>query len=539
VSTVPTEAAEVADVAGPAVDADAGDPSAADRRRLLRLLIVVGLVVTAWTSIGAFARATYNTRTTADEPQYLLSAISLARDGNLDIADELRVGAYVGFHERRLPEQTKLLDDGRRVSPHDPLLPALLAGPMVLGGWVAAKLTLAALAGLLAASMIWVAVRRFGVATPLATTVVVAFAAVSPLVVYGTQVYPELPAALAVTAAVGAVTAAPTRRRAVLVAVALAALPWLALKYAPVVGALGLVVAWSWGWQRRAVRPVLVIAATVVANLVAFAIVHKVVYTGWTAYAAGDHFVGGELTVMGVEPDYASRSVRVVNLLVDRQFGLAAWAPIFLFAVPALAALARRRPPGSLALALPLAAGWLNATFVALTMHGWWWPGRQVVIVVPCVVLAVAWFAQQVRAPALVAGATDQVRRRWAVWRSAGFVALAASVLAWAWLLVEVLRVQRALVVDFAESANPVLQVWQELLPDGQRNIPTDRVLVWAWVTAFVALAWCGWRSVRAATAPKPGAGPRRSDGDEDAGAGELADAHVLAVDLDRGGAVR
>jgi hypothetical protein len=523
-STSPAEPSVVAE----GRDADQARPRA--DRRLLRLLLVVALLVTAWTSVGAFARATYGSRTTADEPQYLLSAMSLASDGNLDIAEELRSGAYVGFHEQLLPEQTKPLDGGRRVSPHDPLLPALLAAPMVLGGWLAAKLALAATAGLLAASMIWVAVRRFAVSPAVATAVVVAFAAVSPLVAYGTQVYPELPAALAVTLAVGAVTAAPSRGRIAVLAVALVALPWLALKYAPVVAALGLVVAWSWGWQRRAVRPVVALGALVLVNLALFALVHQVVYSGWTAYAAGDHFVGGELTVMGVRPNYASRAVRLVNLLVDRQFGLAAWAPIFLFAAPALAALARRRPPGAVALALPLAAGWLNATFVALTMHGWWWPGRQVVVVVPCIVLAVAWFAEQVRARALAPGATSRARRRWAAWRSAGAVALAASVLAWGWLLVEVLRVQRALVIDFADSANPVLQAWQELLPDGQRNAVADRVLVWVWVAAIAALAWCGWRSVSG----RPGG----SDGDEDAGAGELADADVLAVDLDGGRAV-
>lgn len=517
---------------------ETGRPSPAERRRLLRLLVVVGVVVAAWTSVGAFARATYGSRTTADEPQYLLSAGSLARDGNLDIAEELRTGAYVAFHEQLLPEQTKPLDGGRRISPHDPLLPALLAVPMVLGGWLAAKLALAAAAGLLAASMIWVAVRRFAVSTGVATVVVVAFAAVSPLVAYGTQVYPELPAALAVTAAIGAVTAAPTRSRILLLAVSLVALPWLALKYAPVVAALCLVVAWSWGWQRRAVRQVVALAVVVVVNLVLFAAVHQVVYSGWTAYAAGDHFVGGELTVMGVNPDYGSRAVRLVNLLVDRQFGLAAWAPIFLFAVPALAALARRRPAGTAAILLPLAAGWLNATFIALTMHGWWWPGRQVVVVVPCVVLAVAWSTEQVRTAARDGAGSTRAWRRWARWRAAGTVALAASLLAWSWLLVEVLRVQRTLVVDFAASTNPVLQAWQELLPDGQRNIPADRVLVWVWVAACALLAWAGWRSVgrdASATTPTDGGGSGR---DEDAGAGELADAHVLAVDLDGGGAV-
>lgn len=517
----------------------AADRGVIDRRALVRLLVVVGVVVAAWTSVGAFARATYGSRTTADEPQYLVSAISLGQDGDLDIADELREGAFVPFHEQVLPEQTRRLDDGRRVSPHDPLLPALLAAPMAVGGWLAAKLALAALAGVLAASMLWVAVRRFAVSPPVATVVVLVFAAVSPLVVYGTQVYPELAAALAVTAAIGGVTAPPTRGRVLLVIVALTTLPWLALKYAPVVAAFGLVVAWCWGVRARRWGPVVAVAAVLVADLALFGVVHQVVYDGWTAYAAGDHFVGGELTVMGVQPDYASRAVRLVNLLVDRQFGLAAWAPIFLFAIPALAALVRRRPPGTAALVLPLAAGWLNATFVALTMHGWWWPGRQVVVVVPTVVLAVAWFVEQVRGPAVAGVGPDRTAaRRWAAWRSAGVVAAVAGVAAWAWLLVEVLTGQRALVVDFATSTNPLLRAWQQLLPDGQRNLPVDRALVGAWMVAFVALAVCGWRSVTGPGGAPGAVDAEGSDGDEDAGAGELADPHVLAVDLDRGGAV-
>ena len=48
-----------------------------------------------------------------------------------------------------------------------------------------------------------------------------------------------------------------------------------------------------------------------------------------------------------------------------------------------MAALARRRPARWAALAGPLAAGWLVATFVALTMQGWWFGGRQVVVVLP------------------------------------------------------------------------------------------------------------------------------------------------------------
>ena len=34
------------------------------------------------------------------------------------------------------------------------------------------------------------------------------------------------------------------------------------------------------------------------------------------------------------------------------------------------------------------------ATFVALTMQGWWFPGRQLVVVLPAAVLAIAWWAR-------------------------------------------------------------------------------------------------------------------------------------------------
>jgi hypothetical protein len=60
--------------------------------------------------------------------------------------------------------------------------------------------------------------------------------------------------------------------------------------------------------------------------------------------------------------------------------------------IPALGALAARRsgvPLGRAAMTLPLAAGWLVATYPALTMHGFWWPGRQVVVVLPVALLII------------------------------------------------------------------------------------------------------------------------------------------------------
>src|SRR4029453_875416 len=211
--------------------------------RLRWVMLAVGVLAFATAAAGIAVPATHGTWTTADEPQYLLTAISLAEDGDLDIADELAEGRWRAFHALPLPEQTEARADGRRLSPHDPLLPLLLAGPVAVGGWVGAKLAMAALAGLLAALLLWTAVRRLGVPLGVAALAAGLFACSPPLAVYGSQVYPELPAALAVLAAVAALLS-PGGRATLVVGGAVVALPWLGGKYAPVGAVIALVACW-------------------------------------------------------------------------------------------------------------------------------------------------------------------------------------------------------------------------------------------------------------------------------------------------------
>ena len=132
-------------------------------------LLALALVVFGWVVAGLDVRATFGARTTADEPQYLLTARSLGHQFDLDISDELARRDWEAFHSpAELPTQTKVLADGRQVSPHDPLLPLALAVPVRFGGWRAAKVVLAAVAGALAAAIAWVAQRRLGVPQGLA-----------------------------------------------------------------------------------------------------------------------------------------------------------------------------------------------------------------------------------------------------------------------------------------------------------------------------------------------------------------------------------
>jgi hypothetical protein len=239
-----------------------------------RCLLLLALAVAAWVAPGIAVPAARNAQTTADEPQYLMTALSLARDHDLNVADERAEGRYRAFHRADLPQQEAVRDGGVMVSPHDPLLPALLAVPTALGGWVAAKATLALLAGALAAAMVWVATRRFGVPSRAAIVTVLAFSAAAPLAVYGTQVYPEIAAALAVTVAIGAITAPRHERRAAVVATAaIVVLPWLSVKYAPVVVALTAAAGWRW-WRAGARRRVAVFGGALVAAAVTFAVAH-------------------------------------------------------------------------------------------------------------------------------------------------------------------------------------------------------------------------------------------------------------------------
>jgi hypothetical protein len=441
--------------------------------RVRLAMVAVGVLAFAVAAVGTVVPATHGTWTTADEPQYLLTAISLAEDRDLDIADELAQGRWRPFHALPLPAQTEPLAGGRQLSPHDPLLPLLLAGPVAVGGWVGAKLAMAVLAGMLAALLLWTAVRRLG--APLATATLAAgvFACSPPLAVYGSQVYPELPAALAVLAAVAALAtpAAPSRRATLVVGAAVVALPWLGVKYAPVAAAVALVACWRLARAGRG-RWALALAGSLAAAGIVFLVLHRRWYGGWTPYAAGDHFVSGELSVVGTEPDYLGRSRRLLGLLVDRGFGLAAWQPAWLLAVPALTALARRRPPGWAALAAPLAAGWLVATFVALTMHGWWFAGRQVVVVLPLAALAVAWW-------------TGPDRRRRLLLAVAGGVGVAAQL----WLVAEGAAGRVTWAVDATATANPLYRTWRLVLPDYLAMGWWTWVLHGAWLAALAAWA--------------------------------------------------
>ncbi len=468
---------------------------------MTRRLALVAAVVFAAALLGLPARATEGAQTTADEPHYLLTALSLWEDQSFDYGDERAELRYWPFHSAILPIQAELRADGSRVAPHDPLLPVLLAVPMGLGGWVGAKVAMAMFAAALGAVLAWVLEHRARVRSRTAAVAAVLAGCSPPLAVYATQIYPELPGALAALAAFACITTPHPRWRTVSGAVVgLVALPWLSVKYAPVavVLAIGLAVSLR-GRGRR--RLMLGAGIALAVSGLCFAPVHLALYGGLTPYAAGTHFGDGELSVMGSRPDYVARAARVTGLVVDRHFGLASWQPLYLLVLPAVVVWAARRAgPGRALLPLTFGAGWVTATFLALTMHGLWWPGRQTVVVLPLGIVAiVAWIERS--APRI---------RRWAV------VVAALGPWMFLWLIGGVLARRHTLIFDFENTLDPIGGLLRLALPDLRADTRTQDALHVAWGSAIAVFtlvsARIEWR------AREPGqlgaaANPRLPDG--------------------------
>ncbi|MGH3675253.1 MAG: hypothetical protein ACRDU5_05855 [Mycobacterium sp.] len=373
--------------------------------RLQWAMVGVALVGFVAAALGIGVSATPNEPVAVDESQYLMTSQSLWRDGDLDISNQFAEQSWREFTPVGPPIETVMQPGGRQVSPHDPLLPIVLAAPVGLAGWVGAKLTLAALSAALAALTLWVAVRRFAVPLALAAIGSATAAASAPLAVYGQQIYPELPAALVCLLGVAALTGRRSPTSLALLACAVLALPWLSVKYVPVAAALAVLGAVRIGARRETVWFIGVLAV----GSAVYALVHVAFWGGLTVYASGDHFEqSGQLSVMGQDPNFVFRSWRLIDLLVDRTFGLVAWQPAWLLLIPAGGALAARGlgvPLGRVALGVPLVAGWLVASYPALTMHGYWWPGRQVVVVLPLAVLIIlCWLARTGRIMRAIAG---------------------------------------------------------------------------------------------------------------------------------------
>ncbi|HVE46463.1 MAG TPA: hypothetical protein VNA57_06925 [Acidimicrobiales bacterium] len=364
-----------------------------------RTWLAVFLVVLAAGQLAVGMRASRTASVTGDEPFYLLTAQSLASDGDLDLRDEYRNNEERKFWDGSVPlwRQMEPTDDGRLLSPHDPGLSLLILPAYALGGLRGAQRFLVVLwAGAMAFAA--VLARRAGAPNWAAAVAGVVVGAGTPGVVYASQVYPEGPAALCVAIGLLLATAPPEKARphAFLLATALVALAWLGVKYAP----FAVLIAATWAWRFRTERRALTIAAalTAVAAL-HFAWWHLHTFGGLTPYSTNVVYSGeGTASIVDQHVTFTGRGYRLYGLFIDARFGLIRWLPATL-----LAAWGLRR--STILHGTVIGIGMLMGTFVSITMMGWWFPGRMLIATLPALVVLIAKGAQRLPKTAITLSA--------------------------------------------------------------------------------------------------------------------------------------
>jgi hypothetical protein len=268
-----------------------------------------------------------------DEPDYLLMAQSLWKEHDLDLADNWARGDYKEYVPGmpRMPAGSTRRD-GRPISSHSPGLPFLLAPIYALGGRRLCVIAFALAAAGLALTVRALALRWTG--DPAAAFLAWVATAGPPVLYYSFHLYTEVPSALAAALALLLLLPRDGVRagagRAALAALMIALLPWLHVKLALAAVALGAVgLAHLRG---RGLAAFVAVAAAMAAGFIAYNLYMFATPTSMGLY--------GPKVPMGVR--YAIPGRAFFGLLLDRNYGLLPYAPVWLLGLAGTFVLARR-----------------------------------------------------------------------------------------------------------------------------------------------------------------------------------------------------
>jgi hypothetical protein len=366
--------------------------------RLAALWLVLFAVYASTLGLDSFGSSDYG----GDEPHYLLTAKSLVEDGDFDVRNQRELREWEEFYPQYLDLHGELTE-GRAHEPHGAGFPTLIAPAFALGGAKAVELFLAAIAALGGVLGYRLALRV--VPDPWAAGATLAVTLSPPFVAYGSAVYPELAAA---TALAGAALLAlrlserVARPDAFACFALLGTLPWLGTKFVPAGVVVG-VYATRTLMRARHRTLALLSAELALFSVIFYVSLNEALYDGPTPYSAD--IPGASATDASFPGGYLDRAYRLVALLIDREYGLLRWAPVFALAGVGLWMLARTRSEklaralpqhsrietAALLCALGLGAQLLVAAFLAPTMFGFWFPPRHLLAGLLLAVPLVAW----------------------------------------------------------------------------------------------------------------------------------------------------
>ncbi|MGE0360303.1 MAG: ArnT family glycosyltransferase [Vicinamibacterales bacterium] len=346
----------------------------ATSRRLGGLTVAVALATAAAAGAGA-ARLTHTVLfPSGDEPHYLVIAQSLWRDGDLKIENNHTRGDYQEYFGRQLdPHYLTRGRDGEIYSIHPVGMPIAITPVFALGGYT---LTVAVfiLMGAVAAAVTWRWVADLTGAHGPATLAWAAIALSAPFLINTFTIYPEVPAALVMAAAMPLVVRPHPGGAAWhpwAVGTLAALLPWLSTKYAPMSAALVAVAVarrW-WPLHRGAAR------APWVGGAVPIVVPYGIGLAAWFAFFYaywGTPLPQAPYGAM-VQTSLRYTVFGVPGLLFDQEYGLLAYAPAYVLAGFGLWTMVRR--PGPLR-RVGLEVGLLFAALI-VTVGAFriWWGG--------------------------------------------------------------------------------------------------------------------------------------------------------------------
>jgi hypothetical protein len=256
------------------------------------------------------------------------------------------------------------------------LAPLLAAGSSVTG----LRMALALLAALSAWQLLELMHRLFGSSWHLwVAWAAVAFSA--PVVIYATQLYPDLMAAFLIIVSWRLILRS-TRLSLIVAAATAALLPWFHLKLVPMTAAL-LVAAWVRSRtlardQRR--TTVLAVGLVVTVAVILFALTSHALHGSLSPTAAYREFT---FRPQGLR-DYAMNFYRnVVGGLLSVTYGWIPFAPLHWIGLAGVIPLLRRIP-GWTMLAVGAACAYLASLCASESIvHGWAPPGRLLIVLVP------------------------------------------------------------------------------------------------------------------------------------------------------------
>ncbi len=417
-----------------------------------------------------------------DEPFYLLITHSLAYDFDADLTNNYEAKDWLSFMDRPIEPQAgdPRGPDGKIYSRHNELLPLALALPYRLAGKAGALAMMAAMTALLAWFVLRLAARYRPESPGAALLAYGLLAFTPPLLLFSTQVWAEVPAALLAMMGLDRILAlgarlrsAPTRppawdvRSWLGIGLPLILLPLLKIRFMLLAAPLLLL---AWCYARRPWRPLVVLCASLGA-----------VGAGILAY--NSILYGNPLKIHSMEElALHERSVESyleggVGLFFDSAFGLFASAPLWFLALPALLWLLRQRSTTLRDLAI-FALPYLLVVAPRGEWYGGWSPPfRYGLFILPLLSLGVGEFLQ--------------TRRRWgarALIAGLGFATLALTLL---WLVVP------GWTYNFADGRTYLLDHLSRFVAaDIARFFPSTirpRLATWLWPPIALLATWALW----------------------------------------------